>query len=113
MGAIDFFRAKGYTPVAGRTYPNTYAVATYKNFMTEQLTNRDSASWKKAEHIIVLECQADKGKSLLPQWRSLTAAEPYGLSPQKLYVAVGDGLYAMYDARGNGPIVDKLMNLVK
>ena len=113
MGAANFFKSHGMTAVSGRTYPNTYAIATVRNFQGEQLTNRDSASWKKAEHIVVEEIQCDEGLSLLPKWRMLTAAEPVGLSPQKLYVAIGCGRYAMYDARGNGPTVGCLENLVK
>lgn len=113
MSAATFFRSHGMTAVSGRTYPNTYAIATFRNFQGEQLTNRDSASWKKAEHIVIEEIQYDEGRSLLPRWRMLTAAEPVGLSPQKLYVAIGGGRYAMYDASGNGPVVDVLENLVK
>ena len=112
MDVASFFRSRGMTAVSGRTYPNTYAIATFRNFQGEQLTNRDSASWKKAEHIIVEENQPDQGRSLLPKWRMLTAAEPIGLSIQKLYVAVGNGLYAKYDAKGHGPVIDTPPNLV-
>ena len=101
------------TQVRGKTYPGTYAIATIANFNGEQLTNRDSASWKKAEHIVIEDFQQDQGRGILPKWRSLTAAEPIGLSIQKLYVCVGNGRYAMYDARGNGPVIDTLSNLVR
>lgn len=53
MGAASFFSSRGLTTVAGRTYPGTYSIATLGNFMAEQVANRDSASWKKAEHIAV------------------------------------------------------------
>ena len=113
MSAVSFFRSRGITAVSGRTYPNTYAIASSRNFQGEQLTNRDSASWKKAEHIVIEEVLPDQGRGLLPKWRLLTAAEPIGLSVQKLYVAVGDGRYAMYDARGVGPTIGALSELVR
>lgn len=111
MGAASFFASRGLTTVAGRTYPGTYSIATISNFMAEQVANRDSASWKKAEHIVIDNIQDDAGRFILSRWRMLTGAEPIGMSPQKLYVAVGGGRYAKYDAQGNGPIIGTLEEL--
>lgn len=100
MGAASFLEARGLHKVKGQTYPGTYAVVGADSLLAEQVHNRDSASWKKAEHIVVEEIHHDQGRSLLPGWLALTTAEPYGRSIQKLYVAIGDGRYAMYDADG-------------
>ena len=66
MGAANFFRSRGFTSVAGRTYPGTYAIVRRDSFFAEQVANRDSATWKKAEHVVVEEIQADKGRSIIP-----------------------------------------------
>lgn len=100
MNVAMFFTSRGFTSVAGRTYPKTYAIAKKASFLAEQIANRDSATWKKAEHIAVVEIQEDEGRSILPRWKMLTSAEPVGLSKQKLYVAIGHNLYVKYDANG-------------
>ena len=100
MTAAMFFASRGFTSVAGRTYPRTYAIAKKTSFLAEQVANRDSATWKKAEHIAIAEIQEDEGRSILPRWKMLTAAEPVGLSTQKLYVAIGHNLYVKYDSNG-------------
>ena len=112
MGAVSFFSSRGLTTVSGRTYPGTYSIATVSNFMAEQVANRDSASWKKAEHIVIETpvLNLSDRRRILDRWRMLTDAEPYGRSIQKLYILIGMELYAKYDAMGNligeGPLVD-------
>lgn len=102
MGAASFFSSRGLTTVAGRTYPGTYSIASVSNFMAEQVANRDSASWKKAEHIAIENAVPDVAdhRQILDRWRMLTAAEPYGRSSQKLYISIGCGKYVQYDACG-------------
>ena len=100
MGAASFFRSRGFTSVAGRTYPGTFAVVHRDNFLAEQVANRDSASWKKAEHIAIEEVQPDEGCSIIPRWKMLTDAEPVGVSIQRLYVAIGSDRYVVYDSAG-------------
>lgn len=102
MSPAYFFHQKGLTTVAGRTYPGTYSMATVNNFMAEQVANRDSASWKKAEHIVLRETIADEydRNRVVARWKMLTAAEPVGRSPQKLYIPIAYGQYAKYNADG-------------
>ena len=111
MGAASFLKSQGLTTVCGRTYPGTFSLVRRSNFFADQVDNRDSASWKKAEHIVVEELQSDEGRSILPRWRMLTAKEPVGLSIQKHYVAIGGGRYARYDAEGHGPKIGTLQEL--
>lgn len=113
MSAAAFFNARGLQKVKGQTYPGTYAVVGADSLLADQVHNRDSASWKKAEHIVVKEIQDDDGRSLLDGWRTLTAAEPYGRSVQKLYVAIGGVRYVMYDADGHRQGIGTLTELVR
>lgn len=113
MSASSFFRGRGLTSVAGRTYPGTFAIVRRDSFFAEQVASRDSATWKKAEHIVVEEVQDDNGSSIIPRWCMLTSAEPFGLSIQKLYVAVSSGCYALYDSSGACKGIGALNDLVK
>lgn len=102
MNPAAFFRMKGLTTVAGRTYPGTYSIASVGNFMAEQVANRDSASWKKAEHIVLSSSMPDvyERNMILERWKMLTAAEPVGMSIQKLYIPIAYDKYVKYDACG-------------
>lgn len=113
MSVQSFFMSRGLTTVCGRTYPGTFAIVRRESFLADQVSNRDSASWKKAEHIVVEEVQSDEGRSILSGWRALTAAEPVGRSVQKLYVAVSPGRYTEYDADGNALETGTLDELIK
>lgn len=112
MSVASFLEARGLHKVKGQTYPGTYAIVGATSLFADQVHNRDSASWKKAEHIVVEEIQEDQGSSLLYGWISLTAAEPYGRSIQKLYVAIEGGRYAMYDAEGKKLRIGALSELL-
>lgn len=100
MTAESFFKSKGMGKVAGRTYPNTYAIVSPASLLADQVSNRDSASWKKAEHIVIDIVMDDEGQRILSGWRALTMAEPVGLSIQKLYVKIAYDTYVKYDATG-------------
>lgn len=96
------------------TYPNSYAIIKPASLMAEQSTNRDSASWKKAEYIVIDEVQYGQGKHLIPAWCYFTAADPDGVAGiQKLLINIGGGQYAMYDNVGSGPQIGTLRELVK
>ncbi len=101
MSAYNDFSNRGLKHVRPWTYPNTFAIIGTASLMAEQATNRDSASWKKAEHIIVDEYQSDGGTWLLPFWHAFISASPGG-SPveQKLYINVGCGRYVVYNEDG-------------
>lgn len=102
MKPTVFFRMKGLTTVAGRTYSRKYSIASVSNFMAEQIANRDFASWKKAEHIVLSQLITDPidQNRILSRWRMLTSAEPVGRSIQKLYIPIGYEHYVKYDAEG-------------
>lgn len=100
MDIRTFLESKGLKNVAGRTYPMTFGIVSASSFLAEQVYNRDSASWKKAEYIVVEDVQPDNGRSLLSGWRKLVMADPDGAFNQKLFVAIGGGIYIRYGADG-------------
>ena len=110
MSLKSLLESKGLTSVSGKTYPGTYALADSGSFNTDQLVNRDSATWKKAEHIILKECDSILPSTLLSQWRRLTFD---GKHPQFLYRPLGDGTYEKYDAKGVKLAVGKLDDLIE
>ena len=101
MSENRLFSNLGLKQVRPWTYPGTYAVIRASSLMAEQSTNRDSASWKKAEHIIVDEYRSAGGMGLIPLWKLFISATPDDSTvEQKLYVNIGGNRYAVYDADG-------------
>lgn len=100
MDVRTILESKGLKNVAGRTYPMTFDIVSASSFRAEQVCNRDSASWKKAEYIVVEDVQSDQGQSLLSGWRQLVIADPDRAFNQKLFVAIGGGKYKRYGADG-------------
>ena len=45
----------GVRETKAETYPNTYSLVNGASFLAQQVSNRDSASWKKAEYIILTD----------------------------------------------------------
>lgn len=83
-------------------YKGTYVIIKPASLMAEQVRNRDSASWKKAEHIFFDTVQPDFGKAFLPFWQEFGQTNPDGeSSTQSLYVPVGKGVYVKYNVRGD------------
>ena len=109
MNPTPLLESKGLTSVSGKTYPGTFSFADSGNFTADQLANRDSASWKKAEHIILKECSKIIPATLLMQWRKLTAD---GKHTQFLYRPVGDEKYEKYDSKGVLVSVGELKDLI-
>ena len=96
------------------TYPDSYAIIKPASLMAEQANNRDSASWKKAEYVVIDEVQHDQGERLIPLWCDFTAADPDGAgSIQKLLVNIGGGQFAMYNHMGLDCKIGTLRELVK
>ena len=97
-------------PVRPTVYPGTYAIIKAASMMAEDVTNRSSASWKKAEHIFFDSIFPDGGKSLIPYWNSFAKSNPDGVkSTQALYVPIRKGEYIKYDVQGN-PVARGTLN---
>lgn len=57
----------GVRETKAETYPNTYSLVNSDSFLAQQVSNRDSASWKKAEYIILTDMQVSQG--ILNGWK--------------------------------------------
>lgn len=101
-----------YKPVdGGATYLGTYSSISYKNLLTQQVSNRASKSWGKGEYIIVgaddSDCSEDE---LLAKWKELSS---YG--NQYLILQVPDTGWKVFNARGeylgNEDYIERCFNL--
>lgn len=95
-------------------YPGTYAIISPLSLMAEDVTNRSSASWKKAEHIFVNGFQPDGGDGLLPYWREFMRSDmSTDEHIQKLYINIGDGRYKVFNEKSDAIAVGTLKELFK
>lgn len=94
----SFLRRLGVREAKSETYPNTYSLVSGSSFLAQQVSNRDSASWKKAEYIVLTDSGISQG--ILNGWKHLTERDPLPSAIQKLCVPSADGDFDVYDARG-------------
>lgn len=109
----DILEGLNLKAVRPRVYPGTYAIISHLSLMAEDVTNRSSASWKKAQHIFIKSLQPDGGEGLLPYWREFMTSEPDGNhNSQFLYVSIGSGVYKKFDGSSNLVQTGTLENVV-
>lgn len=101
----------GVRETKAETYPNTYSLVSGTSFLAQQVNNRDSASWKKAEYIILTDSPASN--SILNGWKRLTERDPLPSAIQKLCVPTDDDLFDVYDAQGQFVKTSSLSNIVR
>lgn len=89
----------GVRETKAETYPNTYSLVNGSSFFAQQVNNRDSASWKKAEYVILTEYQVSNG--ILEGWKKLTERDPLPKAIQKLCVPTLNDTFDVYDAQGH------------
>ena len=83
----------GCEQISAQTVAKTFAYISYKNLCAEQVNNRSSAQWKKANFII---CSKDKGSlfsTALTGWQSLAAYT----QDQVLFIQGEDGFFHAYN----------------
>jgi len=88
----------GVRETKAETYPNTYSLVNGASFLAQQVSNRDSASWKKAEYIILTDSQVSQG--ILNGWKKLTERDPLPSAIQKLCIPNSGGQFDVYDSQG-------------
>ena len=88
----------GVRETKAETYPNTYSLVNGASFLAQQVSNRDSASWKKAEYIILTDTQVSQG--ILEGWKKLTERDPLPSAIQKLCVPASQNQFDVYDSQG-------------
>lgn len=95
-GELEALKLKRVRPLP---YHGTYAIISPLSMMAEDVKNRSSASWKKAEHIFINGLQPDEGSGLLPYWREFMSSDMSTDGHiQKLYINIGAGRYKVFDA---------------
>lgn len=110
----DELKKMSLKPVRPLVYPGTYAVIKAASMMAEDVTNRSSASWKKAEHIFFDNIFADRGKSLLAYWMKFAQSNFEGAgSSQSLYVPIGRGEYVKYNGLGEVVAQGRIGNIIE
>lgn len=100
----------GVREAKAETYPNTYSIVGENSFFAQQVNNRDSASWKKAEYIILKETK-DLNK-ILDGWKKLTKGDPLPKAIQKLCILKDNGFFDVYDSQGKlieSNLLDKIV----
>lgn len=97
-GIKNFFEKRQIREAKAETYLDTYSVVDSSSFLAQQVANRDSASWKKAQYIVLKD--SENLNEVLNGWKQLTNRDPQFPSSQKLCVPVNDGFYDVYDASG-------------
>lgn len=83
-------------PISAQTVPNTYSFIRYSSLCAEQVNNRSSAQWKKANFIVCSKEQPYSLRECIEGWRLLAAPT----QDQVLFLQEDNGLYKAYDWAG-------------
>ena len=86
----------GLKDSASFTLPGTYTIIAEDKFNKEQIGNRNSTGWQRAEHIFL---KSKPSSDISEKWKGLTQQDDKRL--QKLYIPNEDGTYCVFDANGN------------
>ncbi len=103
-----FLESIGLKTVSSNPAPKTYTVIDSQKFTTKMLAIRDNAGWKKAQHVVLEECDSISKTELTEKWLVLTSAGKY---QQYLYCPVEDGKYEKINAKGETVAVGELKEL--
>lgn len=87
------------------TLPGTYTIIAEDKFNKEQIGNRNSTGWQRAEHIFL---KSKPSSDISEKWKGLTQQDDKRL--QKLYIPNEDGTYCVFDANGNILINNKSLD---
>ena len=87
------------------TLPGTYTIIAEDKFNKEQIGNRNSTGWQRAEHVFL---KSKPSSDISEKWKGLTQQDDKRL--QKLYIPNEDGTYCVFDANGNILINNKSLD---
>ncbi len=111
MEGISITRAllnQGCEPISAQTVPNTFSSINANSLLADQVNNRSSAQWKKANFVI---CSKERRISLdacLEGWKMLASSE----GNQVLFLQGNDGFYRAYNWNGR-EIQGDLMDIIQ
>ena len=86
----------GISPISAQTVPNTFANINASSLLAEQVNNRSSAQWKKANFVICSKPRNCSLRSCLDGWTLLAENE----QNQILFLQGDDGIYRAYNWHG-------------
>lgn len=89
-------KKNGCCYIGAQTVPNTFSDINASSLLAEQVNNRSSAQWKKANFIICAKRQGYSLKSCLEGWKMLADKE----QNQVLFLQGDDGVYRAYNWNG-------------
>ena len=87
---------KGCNPINAQTVPNTFSTITASSLLAEQVSNRFSAQWKKANFVICSKPRTISLSACLEGWYALAEKE----QNQILFLQGDDGVYRAYNWNG-------------
>lgn len=95
---VQLLEESGLHKAAAETYHGTFSSCDVSSFLAKQVHNRDSASWKKATHIIIdpPAHETDRNR-VLDGWFKLVDADPTEEHLQCLYFTTDGVVYDLYD----------------
>lgn len=108
MDRLNFtriFNKYDLAPISAQTVPNTYSFITSSSLCTEQVNNRSSAQWKKANFIVCSKGGLYSLHLCIEGWKLLAAST----QDQVLFLQQDNGLFKAYDWAGrelNGSVED-------
>lgn len=85
------------SPIGAQTVPNTFSRINASSLLADQVNNRSSAQWKKANFIICSKPRVSSLSECLNGWKMLAEKE----ENQILFLQGEDSLYRAYNWRGN------------
>ncbi len=89
-------RKNGCNLIGAQTVPNTFSNINASSLLAEQVNNRSSAQWKKANFIICSKSRSCPIQLCLEGWIMLADKE----QNQVLFLQGDDGIYRAYNWRG-------------
>ena len=84
-------------PIGAQTVPNTFSNINASSLLAEQVNNRSSAQWKKANFIVCSKSRDYSFSACLSGWVSLAEKD----RNQVLFLQGDDGIYRAYNWRGD------------
>ena len=99
MDRIAFIRTMnkyGFERIGAQTVPGTYSEITHSSLLAEQVNNRSSAQWKKAEFVLCSGKWKGSLSRCLDGWKALAEAS----EDQFLIIQDETGYFKLYDSKG-------------
>lgn len=99
---------QGCEPISAQTVPNTFSCINASSLLAEQVNNRSSAQWKKANFVICSKVKTISLNACIEGWKLLASSE----GNQVLFLQGNDGVYKAYNWNGR-EIPGDLLDIIR